>query len=291
MKLIKLKLYFSLSITIFAVSISVFLISQKTFGADPNLQIEPSPTPPPYCLGPWYESGEIAYGERARLCQQRADEYNARASRMSYGDYPLEQVQRISTIPCRWQRNTRVVVVPPGQRGTIYCPTLDSIVKLTASADRIDENGKFTISWDAPFAISCTLSGKAPETGNFSENFDGTNSQIQGSKTYDFVKRGIYNFQFNCKGYLDNSKSTTQGTVTRTATVFVGDIPPAPKVNLKIEPAVIKKGESATLSWNSGNAISLSINQGIGVVAKQGSIKISPSLTTRYTITRSGEFS
>ncbi len=131
---------------------------------------------------------------------------------------------------------------------------------------------------------------------NFSENFSGESAYIQGSRTYDYVKRCIYTFKFECKGYLDNKNSPiekppVEGTISQTKTVFVGDIPPAPTVDIKIDPGVIKKGESSTLSWNSNNTISLSISQGIGVISKQGSIKISPTATTRYTITGSGEFS
>ncbi len=188
-----------------------------------------------------------------------------------------------------------------GGRGEVYCPPLNEIVKLEATSDRVSESGKFSISWQALSAKSCTLSGKAPEIGNFSKNFSGskddqptkdgdTNWPIKGSKTYDFVQRGIYTFKFECNGYLDNSKSTAQGTVTKTQTVFVGDILPAPKVNIKVEPTTIKKGESAILSWTSENAIAVSINQNLGVVGKTGSLKVLPSVTTRYAITGSGEF-
>ena len=66
-------------------------------------------------------------------------------------------------------------------------------------------------------------------------------------------------------------------------------IPPKPSVNIKVEPAVIKEGESATLSWTSGNSTSLSINQGIGRVEASGSKKVSPRTTTLYTITAEGK--
>lgn len=269
---------------------------------DPNLQIEPSPTPPPYCLGPWREdNSDSGYGEEKGRCDEVRDIENARQLHMendhsyhgnsSPNDTALRYYQTRSLTPCRWIIRSRAAIVPPGQRGEKYCPVLNNIVKLSASAERIQEQGKFTISWEAPWAIACTLSGKAPETGNFSENFDGTNSLIKDSKTYDFVKRGIYTFQFACQGYLDNQKSSLRGTVSRSQIVFVGEISPPPAVTLKAEPVVIKKGESATISWTSENIISLSINQGIGVVPRSGSTKVSPGLTTTYAITGSGEFS
>ncbi|MBI3046244.1 MAG: hypothetical protein HYY86_01710 [Candidatus Harrisonbacteria bacterium] len=268
---------------------AIFLFSAFNLAAaaDPNLQIEPAATPPPLCR--WGVYTNPRYNDSQSFCYSRA------GKPIEYIDSYL--VDRYGGVPATGRKpeycyleQVSLMPVNLGSRGETFCPPLEAMVKFSVSANKIIDKGKFTIQWQAPSAQSCVLSGKAPEVGNFSQDFDGTESYIKGGKTYDFVKRGIYSFQFNCKGYSDNSKSTAQRTITRTATVFVGDIPPAPTVELKIEPAVIKKGESATLSWNSENALSLSINQGIGVATKQGSIKISPKLTTRYTITGSGEF-
>jgi phospholipase C len=57
-------------------------------------------------------------------------------------------------------------------------------------------------------------------------------------------------------------------------------------VTLTATPATVAAGQSATLSWNSTNASSLSIDQGIGTVtAPSGSITVNPAATTTYTIT------
>ena len=89
---------------------------------------------------------------------------------------------------------------------------------------------------------------------------------------------------------MDNNKSIVQGIIAKTLTVYVGNIPPSPAVELKVEPSSIKK-EGATLSWKVNNAVSISVNQGIGIVKSSGSVKVSPAFTTRYTITATGEFS
>lgn len=47
-------------------------------------------------------------------------------------------------------------------------------------------------------------------------------------------------------------------------------------------------GESSTLSWNATDADSCEIDQGIGSVAVNGSIAVSPIQTTTYTITATG---
>lgn len=57
-------------------------------------------------------------------------------------------------------------------------------------------------------------------------------------------------------------------------------------VALNATPTTVSAGQSATLSWNSANAASLSIDQGIGAVSgPSGSITVDPAATTTYTIT------
>jgi peptidoglycan-associated lipoprotein len=64
--------------------------------------------------------------------------------------------------------------------------------------------------------------------------------------------------------------------------------PARPTVTLQASPTSINKGESATLSWNSTDATSLSIAPDVGAVTAQGSTKVSPSDSTTYTITATG---
>ena len=63
---------------------------------------------------------------------------------------------------------------------------------------------------------------------------------------------------------------------------------PVPEVSLSAFPETIHKGDPTTLSWNSTNAASCTIDQGIGNVPLTGSVSISPAQTTRYTITVKG---
>ena len=58
-----------------------------------------------------------------------------------------------------------------------------------------------------------------------------------------------------------------------------------PTVSLSVNPSVIRRGESATLTWRAANALSAAIDQGIGAVALGGSRQVSPTATTRYAIT------
>ena len=53
-------------------------------------------------------------------------------------------------------------------------------------------------------------------------------------------------------------------------------------------PSNILPGGSSTLSWSTTNATSVSIDQGIGAVAADGSTSVSPAATTTYTLTAQG---
>jgi peptidoglycan-associated lipoprotein len=65
--------------------------------------------------------------------------------------------------------------------------------------------------------------------------------------------------------------------------------PPArPTVTLQASSTLIQKGESATLTWSSTNATSLSLSPGIGSVTAEGSTRVTPSDSTTYTLTATG---
>ncbi len=57
-----------------------------------------------------------------------------------------------------------------------------------------------------------------------------------------------------------------------------------PTVNISVSPAIIRAGQSATLTWTSTNGNSASIDSGIGSVALNGSRTVSPTTSTRYTL-------
>ncbi len=76
--------------------------------------------------------------------------------------------------------------------------------------------------------------------------------------------------------------ATGAGGVTAQAAATVNIL----SATLTATPTKIGPGQTATLSWISNNATSLSIDQGIGTVnGPSGSISVSPAATTTYTIT------
>jgi len=65
--------------------------------------------------------------------------------------------------------------------------------------------------------------------------------------------------------------------------------PPAPTSSLAVTPGSITKGEMAKLSWASQNTTNCNINPNIGAVNPQGSMTITPSADTDYTLSCSGQ--
>jgi OmpA-OmpF porin, OOP family len=64
---------------------------------------------------------------------------------------------------------------------------------------------------------------------------------------------------------------------------------PAPTDKLTVTPASIVRGQGATLAWTSQNASRCDIQPGIGAVAPQGSLAITPADDTTYNLSCEGE--
>ena len=75
---------------------------------------------------------------------------------------------------------------------------------------------------------------------------------------------------------------------TSTASVTVNVISGTPFVSIQANPINIKPGDTVTLTWDSANADSVMIDQGIGKVLLSGSHEVQPTITTTYTITATG---
>lgn len=66
------------------------------------------------------------------------------------------------------------------------------------------------------------------------------------------------------------------------------DPPALPQVTFGTDPLTVNQGDMAILSWTTVNADTVTIDQGIGTVAINGSIAVTPAATTTYTLTASG---
>ena len=75
------------------------------------------------------------------------------------------------------------------------------------------------------------------------------------------------------------------GTVTASATVAIAAAAPPVVSVFSANPASIGSGQSAVLQWNVTGATSITINHDVGEVSPSGSIAVSPSENTTYTLT------
>ena len=135
---------------------------------------------------------------------------------------------------------------------------------LTATPLEITRGEPATLTWMSTNADTCMIS---PDIGSVDVSGSVSVSPVE-TTTYEIIATGA------------------GGTSTASATVVV--IQPAPTVEITVSPDAIHPGESATLSWNSTDAESCVIEPGIGDVAPSGSMTVSPTETTTYTITASG---
>ncbi|MBV9067420.1 MAG: hypothetical protein JO093_17770 [Acidobacteria bacterium] len=76
------------------------------------------------------------------------------------------------------------------------------------------------------------------------------------------------------------------GTITKTATVTVAQ--PAPTISFSATPSNIAAGQGSSLVWNTSNATSVSIDNGVGAQALSGAVTVHPVATTTYTLTATG---
>ena len=63
---------------------------------------------------------------------------------------------------------------------------------------------------------------------------------------------------------------------------------PLPTIAVRAEPSTVERGQESALSWESTDATSVLIDQGVGNVAGSGSIAIAPRQSTTFTATATG---
>jgi phosphatidylinositol-3-phosphatase len=81
------------------------------------------------------------------------------------------------------------------------------------------------------------------------------------------------------------SRPSATGAPITSGTIDVADLP---GITLTAQPASIAAGSAATLTWASEEAISVSLDNGIGPVSLSSSQQVTPSATTTYTATAVG---
>jgi hypothetical protein len=133
-------------------------------------------------------------------------------------------------------------------------------ISISASPAVISLNDTATLTWDSTNADTVMINngiGKVEPSGSIN---------VSPPETTTYIITAINN----------------AGTATDTVTINVIIMP---TVSISADPVTISLGDSSTLSWSSINADTVSIDNGIGEVGPYGSIDISPTQTSTYTIT------
>jgi phospholipase C len=145
-------------------------------------------------------------------------------------------------------------------------------VTISVNPTTINSGQSATLVWSSTNATSVTIS---PSIGS------GT-TPTSGSATVNPTQTTTYTIT------ATGAAGTTPATATTTLTVnaIVGP----PTVTISVSPTNINSGQSATLTWNSTNATSVTITPPVvtGVPPLSGTATVNPTQTTTYTIKASG---
>jgi phospholipase C len=140
---------------------------------------------------------------------------------------------------------------------------------ITVSADKnnVNPGDLVTLTWKTTNATSLKVEPPIGESDDLQLSDSASVSPTQ-TTTYVFTATGA------------------GGSNSFSMTVNVKTVPPT--VTLTADPTSILAGQSTTLSWNSENATTVTIDGGVGAVSPTGTKAVTPTATTTYTATATG---
>ncbi len=141
---------------------------------------------------------------------------------------------------------------------------------VTASPVTITRGQSSTLSWGTTNATQVSINNGI---GNVEADGTRTVSPLE-TTTYTLTVLGTNNQQVTC---------------AKTITVTQPEVKTPRCEYFNASATTIKRGDSVTLTWDTTNANSAVINPGVGSVAVDGSTTVSPSETTTYTLSLTGD--
>ncbi len=141
------------------------------------------------------------------------------------------------------------------------------IADFSASPAAVLEGGASTLSWTTMNVASVDID-------------NGVGMGLPANGTIGVTPMQTTTYTITARG-MNGSDVTAQVTVTVT--------PPPPTVlTFAAQPASVVAGGATTLSWNTSNATSVMIDNGVGMQSAVGQIMVSPAQTTTYQLTAVG---
>ncbi|GEM_PF-1024490 len=134
-----------------------------------------------------------------------------------------------------------------------------SITRFTSDIGKVPFAGSTTLTWSTQHATSVTIDGIG------SVPLNGTKSvSLQSNTEFAMTATGA------------------GGTAQRS--IFEAVNEPGPLVYFSADPSFIQKGQPSTLTWTTTGATDVTLDNNIGAVGTSGSLVVTPSSTTEYTI-------
>ncbi len=136
---------------------------------------------------------------------------------------------------------------------------------LKASTDSILQGQSTTLTWSTGGGVDSVEFIGFPD------------ASYPANGTLTVVPTDSHTYRIVAKSSARNSTAVCQVTVS------VGEACLPGTCSMRVTPTTIVAGEEATLTWETTNVESGSINQGVGDVPQSGSVKLKPNETTTYT--------
>ncbi len=170
--------------------------------------------------------------------------------------------------------NKTYTLLATGPDGQVSCTATVTVIPeppaptctLLPATQTTQTGGTATFTWTTTNADTVTLTS----FGSVALNGTATTAPLTSGGTYELVATG-------------NGK-----TVSCTAAVVVETIPAPSCDSFTASPSTIMVGSSSTLMWESTNAATAFINNGIGAVAVDGSVVVTPLASLTYQLTLIG---
>jgi OmpA-OmpF porin, OOP family len=138
---------------------------------------------------------------------------------------------------------------------------------LSVTPRSVTKGEKATLSWSSENSTDCDLQ---PNIG-----------PVKPQGSMDVNPSADTDYTLSCSGLGGTARSAANVSV-------VAPVTPAPKASLSIAPGSISPGQSGRLTWTSQNAEGCDIQPNIGPVKTEGSMDVTPSADTTYTLTCTG---
>ena len=163
----------------------------------------------------------------------------------------------------------------------VVTPSTDvSIDSFTASRTNIQSGEQTTLTWETSNATSVRLS-------IFGRLFSGSDESLDGFKVV--TPTASVTYRISASGPGGPLTKDIRITVTARPPVTVTPDPPVIDSFIRSESSIVL-GESVTLTWMTTDALRVSINKGVGSVALDGNVDVTPTETgtSVFTITATG---